>query len=278
MLDKGTISKTGYSFVCWNTQADGQGKDYDPADTFNMPADNVILYAKWSADDQNITYDNNGGSGSGNDIQPTDTTFKLNSGSGFTRTDYIIDGWTIEGTDYLLGALYQMATHDVSAEAIWLDDSDNDGVSDDDELASGTDPTDPDDKMQTGKINITVLNEDGTAAAGNTLRLNSVPIETTTDADGKAVFDGVTLSQHTVTLINGTNAIGTYNLGFVRSTSNQTAITDDASTDSDGGIATAVASNFRSLDIIIQRNGSGNWQLMGVDLTQMLNNPQTGGH
>ncbi|MEA5083913.1 MAG: leucine-rich repeat protein [Lachnospiraceae bacterium] len=42
-----SISKTGYSFKCWNTKADGTGQNYDAGDLFTVGAEPVTLYAKW---------------------------------------------------------------------------------------------------------------------------------------------------------------------------------------------------------------------------------------
>jgi len=47
VLDKGTMAKTNYHFTGWKN---GGGTAYDPADTFTMPAANVILYAQWEED------------------------------------------------------------------------------------------------------------------------------------------------------------------------------------------------------------------------------------
>jgi uncharacterized repeat protein (TIGR02543 family) len=44
----GLLAKTGYSFVGWNTAADGNGTDYSSTATFAMGDANVTLYAKWS--------------------------------------------------------------------------------------------------------------------------------------------------------------------------------------------------------------------------------------
>ena len=44
----GALVKTGYTWTCWNTAADGSGTDYDSADTFALSAA-ATLYAKWTA-------------------------------------------------------------------------------------------------------------------------------------------------------------------------------------------------------------------------------------
>lgn len=53
----------GKGFICWNTQPDGSGQDYYPGDVYKMPAENVILYAKWAPSRKTtLTYNYNGGS------------------------------------------------------------------------------------------------------------------------------------------------------------------------------------------------------------------------
>jgi len=46
------FSRTGYSFVGWNTQPNGNGTDYAAGSSYIL-TDNVILYAKWSQIDNN---------------------------------------------------------------------------------------------------------------------------------------------------------------------------------------------------------------------------------
>jgi len=42
----GSLVKTGYTWLCWNTKADGTGIDYNPVDIFNIYGLTTI-YAKW---------------------------------------------------------------------------------------------------------------------------------------------------------------------------------------------------------------------------------------
>jgi uncharacterized repeat protein (TIGR02543 family) len=46
----GSLSRTGYIFGGWNTQANGLGTHYSGGNTFTMPAFNVTLYAQWTSD------------------------------------------------------------------------------------------------------------------------------------------------------------------------------------------------------------------------------------
>ena len=51
--DKVTVSENnwfereGYTFIGWNTKANGNGVSYQPGDTFRMPDSDVYLYAQW---------------------------------------------------------------------------------------------------------------------------------------------------------------------------------------------------------------------------------------
>jgi|GEM_PF-6048219 Listeria/Bacterioides repeat len=42
------VSKTGYSFKCWNTKADGTGEEYTSGDLLTVGVENVTLYAQWN--------------------------------------------------------------------------------------------------------------------------------------------------------------------------------------------------------------------------------------
>ncbi|WP_164845583.1 InlB B-repeat-containing protein [Anaerosphaera multitolerans] len=47
--NKGNLSRTGYTFDGWNTEADGNGETYFEGETFNI-VENTILYAQWALD------------------------------------------------------------------------------------------------------------------------------------------------------------------------------------------------------------------------------------
>jgi uncharacterized repeat protein (TIGR02543 family) len=41
------MTREGYEFMGWNTEADGSGQSYDAGLVFNMPGENLQLYAQW---------------------------------------------------------------------------------------------------------------------------------------------------------------------------------------------------------------------------------------
>ena len=45
--DNSWWDRDNYRFLGWNTEEDGSGRDYDPEDTFDMPDEDVHLYAQW---------------------------------------------------------------------------------------------------------------------------------------------------------------------------------------------------------------------------------------
>ena len=59
-----TFTKEGYSFVGWNTRADGQGTPYlDEAEVTNLATSGTItLYAQWIINEYTVSFDTDGGS------------------------------------------------------------------------------------------------------------------------------------------------------------------------------------------------------------------------
>ncbi len=49
------LYKSGYAFVGWNTQVDGQGSTYNQGDTLTVKGSNMTLYAKWVPTQGSIT-------------------------------------------------------------------------------------------------------------------------------------------------------------------------------------------------------------------------------
>jgi uncharacterized repeat protein (TIGR02543 family) len=49
-VESDTMTRTNYTFVNWNTQANGSGSSYNPAATFSITA-NTTLYAQWKLTD-----------------------------------------------------------------------------------------------------------------------------------------------------------------------------------------------------------------------------------
>ncbi|TLS51730.1 hypothetical protein FE782_12495, partial [Paenibacillus antri] len=87
----GGLTKTGHTFAGWNTAVDGSGTNYAEAGSFTIGTADVTLYARWSANRYEISFESNGGSpvddvtvhyGSAA-VKPTDPT----------KTGYAFAGW-----------------------------------------------------------------------------------------------------------------------------------------------------------------------------------------
>ena len=86
------MMKTGYCILNWNTAQNGTGKAYQPGETFIL-ADDVDLYAIWSANQYTITFDPMGGS----PTTPLEKTVNYDSTYGTlpssNRDGYNFAGW-----------------------------------------------------------------------------------------------------------------------------------------------------------------------------------------
>ena len=105
------ISRTGYTFTGWNTEANGGGTAYQPGDNITVNSD-IALYAQWTANPGtfSVTYNPNGGTGGTTDggiTAGTQYTVKSDTQAGVTRTGYTFAGWNTEagggGTAYQAG-------------------------------------------------------------------------------------------------------------------------------------------------------------------------------
>ncbi|WKY48015.1 InlB B-repeat-containing protein [Eubacteriaceae bacterium ES3] len=114
-------SKSGYIFEGWYTEAEL----INPITEIPQGATgDVEVWAKWTADINTISYDNNGGTGTIEDTSgATDSIVALSDGNGFTRTGYSLASWNTSddgsGTSYTLGSSITMPPVDVTLYAIW---------------------------------------------------------------------------------------------------------------------------------------------------------------
>ena len=95
-----TTQRTGYTFGGWYTDA-----ELTQAYTFStMPAANITLYAKWSANTYTVVYNANGGVGSMSGSAHTYDAAKSLNANSFTKSGYTFAGWNTKadgsGTSY----------------------------------------------------------------------------------------------------------------------------------------------------------------------------------
>ena len=80
VLPVGTLVRAGHAFTGWNTAANGSGTTYQAGNTFDMPANDVTLFAQWTPT----------GGGNGGDDDPRDPP------TGFFVDEHI---WYLRGYD-----------------------------------------------------------------------------------------------------------------------------------------------------------------------------------
>jgi uncharacterized repeat protein (TIGR02543 family) len=105
----GSMTRPGYSFVGWTTNPDGSGTVYingTGTATFTMPGAITTLYAKWTANNYEVVYFANTGSGTVPDTQ-TDSftaTVTIQEPTLLSKTNSVFTGWNTaadgSGTGY----------------------------------------------------------------------------------------------------------------------------------------------------------------------------------
>ncbi|MDP8203322.1 MAG: InlB B-repeat-containing protein, partial [Candidatus Tenebribacter mawsonii] len=94
---------TGWSFYCWNTNADGSGDNYaDEQDISELNPINdatTILYAQWTAHTYSVQFEPNKPDDSTEDLEGTmsDLSCTYDTASSLTSNLYNIGGWTMTG-------------------------------------------------------------------------------------------------------------------------------------------------------------------------------------
>jgi hypothetical protein len=123
MLDSNLFSYANYSFIGWNTAANGSGTAYTDTAEYTMTVEGDTLYAQWIANEYLLVFNANGGDGAMTN-QPIafNDTVNLNLNL-FTKVGYSFTGWNIvkdgSGTAYADEAEYTMLTEGDTLYAQW---------------------------------------------------------------------------------------------------------------------------------------------------------------
>lgn len=120
-LTNNAFTRPGYTFTGWNTAANGTGIAYSNDASYSFSA-NITLFAQWSANNNTITFDANGGTGTmSSQSIATDAIATLNSNT-FSRTGYTFAGWATSvggAVVYANGVSYTMGSANVTLYAVW---------------------------------------------------------------------------------------------------------------------------------------------------------------
>ena len=125
----GNLANTGYTFVEWNTAANGSGTSYAQGATLTMGSANVTLYAQWTAVPTfTVSYNGNGATGGsapvdGNKYQAGATVTVLGNTGNLANTGYTFVGWNTvangSGTEYTAGGTFTMGSANLTLYAQW---------------------------------------------------------------------------------------------------------------------------------------------------------------
>ncbi|PCJ51369.1 MAG: hypothetical protein COA79_26465, partial [Planctomycetota bacterium] len=127
--NSGSLVKTGFSFVGWNTAANGSGTSYAASSSLTMGSLNITLYAKWTAlPTYTVTYNGNTNTGgsvpadANNYLNGATVTILGNSGS-LAKTGYSFNGWNTtangSGSSYAASSSLTMGSSNVTLYAKW---------------------------------------------------------------------------------------------------------------------------------------------------------------
>jgi uncharacterized repeat protein (TIGR02543 family) len=125
----GNMVKVDYTFVGWNTAADGSGTAYASGVTFAMGTANVTLYAQWTIKPTfTVTYNGNGNTGGAVPVDENKyvaaatVTVKDNTGL-LVKTGTTFAGWNTaadgSGTTYAGGGSFPMGSANIVLYAKW---------------------------------------------------------------------------------------------------------------------------------------------------------------
>ena len=117
----GSLAKNGYTFAGWNSKADGTGADFVAAGTFTITKD-TVLYAKWTPNTYDITYNLNGASWAGGYSAPANYTVgtgaTLPISSNMTNTGYTFGGW-YDNSGLTGSSVTAISTSDYGNKEFW---------------------------------------------------------------------------------------------------------------------------------------------------------------
>ena len=120
-IRQNTFTRTGYAFIGWNTNANGNGTNYSPGQVIQLTS-SINLYAQWKKCPYTITYNPNGGTGQNIiDYSLANASYTIRSNT-FTREGYTFTGWNTNangnGTSYIPGQVINV-TRSLTLYAQW---------------------------------------------------------------------------------------------------------------------------------------------------------------
>lgn len=118
-LNANAFTCDGYSFAGWNTQANGGGDSYPDKANVTLTAD-TTLYAQWAGNSYTVVFDENGGTGTMDDMTATVGENFTFPACGFTApANKVFSRWELSGDD---GVRNPGDTLQIVPNYIWFDE------------------------------------------------------------------------------------------------------------------------------------------------------------
>lgn len=100
------FTRTGYTFVGWNTAKDGTGTAHQPGDALVLTKSVVVLYAQWKPITYKVRFDGNGAtSGMMSDLTATYDEKKTLPANRYVKSGETFTGWNTKADGS--GAMYR---------------------------------------------------------------------------------------------------------------------------------------------------------------------------
>ena len=111
------LKKAGYTFIGWNTSADGKGTSYQPGASITV-RENTTLYAQWKAKGYTVKYDSDGGS----TVADKNLKFadEVDVSATPTKDGYIFKGWYYNESEVKDATYASLVNDDESVQEITL--------------------------------------------------------------------------------------------------------------------------------------------------------------
>lgn len=116
-------TRSGYTFLGWNTKSDGTGTDYSSGASITPGTSDIVLYAKWKLDAFKVSFDTKGGENKPDDQNVNSGAKATRPSQNPTKADNKFLGWTTDSAATTTSTLFDFENTPITAAttlyAIW---------------------------------------------------------------------------------------------------------------------------------------------------------------
>ena len=112
-------TRSGYTFLGWNTRANGSGTSYEPGDSYTIDG-NATLYAQWELTTYTVSFDPGDGTGTMADVEDIVGEYTLPVCTFTAPADKEFKSWEVNSEEKAEGATITVS-EDTTVTALWKD-------------------------------------------------------------------------------------------------------------------------------------------------------------